>query len=54
LVDAMAPSVSPPMRQFGQAGHAGGYEPLTFEAMPMRYETEMEGRRAEAPKGAAT
>jgi fructose-bisphosphate aldolase class II len=28
------------MRQFGQAGHAGDYEPLTLEDMRERYEAE--------------
>jgi fructose-bisphosphate aldolase class II len=26
------------MRQFGQAGHAGDYEPLTLDAMRARYD----------------
>jgi fructose-bisphosphate aldolase class II len=39
------------MKQFGQAGHADDYEPLTLAAMRLRYETEAAG--AAAATGAA-
>jgi fructose-bisphosphate aldolase class II len=38
------------MRQFGQAGHAGDYEPLALEDMRPRYEAEDEA--AASPAGA--
>jgi fructose-bisphosphate aldolase class II len=47
--DGMRQIVAERMRQFGQAGHAGDYEPLTLDAMRRRYEAE---ERA-VPAGAA-
>jgi fructose-bisphosphate aldolase class II len=36
--DGMKQVVAERMRQFGQAGHAGDYEPLTLDAMRARYD----------------
>jgi fructose-bisphosphate aldolase class II len=36
--EGMKQVVAERMRQFGQAGHAGDYEPLTLDAMRARYE----------------
>jgi fructose-bisphosphate aldolase, class II len=38
--EGMRQIVAERMRQFGQAGHAGDYEPLGLDAMRRGYETE--------------
>jgi fructose-bisphosphate aldolase class II len=49
--EGMKRIVAERMKQFGQAGHADDYEPLTLAAMRLRYETEAAG--AAAATGAA-
>lgn len=49
--EGMRQVVADRMRQFGQAGHAGDYEPVGLEAMRLRYAAE--DQAAPAPTGAA-
>jgi len=44
--EGMKQIVAERMRQFGQAGHAGDYEPLTLDAMRQRYEPAAAGAAA--------
>ena len=48
--EGMKQIVAERMRQFGQAGHAHDYEPLTLHQMRLRYESE----ETTVPTGAAT